>query len=176
MTKYFIECHKNTITKYDFTTWLGPFLNVYVKCMNMKSILLNMQWYFLFTAAVVSNVSNKNIRLGLKAGIAKSAAGFDPVESMMLSSLPILHLHSIQNHTKADLREYEIEIQHQILLWKLYFLFHSNITLSWGCVNNVTLWPQIWICIHFLASLKLLFSLLLRELGEWMYDVCLTFH
>ena len=47
MTKYFIECHKNTIKKYDFTTWLGPFLNVYVKCMNMKSILLNMQWYFL---------------------------------------------------------------------------------------------------------------------------------
>ena len=88
----------------------------FFKCMNMKSILLNMQWYFLSTAAVVSNVSNKNIRLGLKAGIAKSAAGFDPVESMMLSSLLILHLHSIQNHTKADLREYEIEIQHQILL------------------------------------------------------------
>ena len=117
MTKYFIECHKNTITQYDFTTWLGPFLNVYVKCMNMKSILLNMQWYFLFTAAV----SNKNIRLGLKAGIAKSAAGFDPVESMMLSSLLILHLHSIQNHTKADLREYEIEIQYQILLLKILF-------------------------------------------------------
>ena len=72
-------------------------------------------------AAVVSNVSNKNIRLGLKAGIAKSAAGFDPVESMMLSSLLILHLHSIQNHTKADLREYEIEIQHQILLLKTLF-------------------------------------------------------
>jgi len=47
-----------------------------------------MQWYFLHCSCS-SGRSNKNIRLGFegRAGIQKSvAAGFDPVESMMLLS------------------------------------------------------------------------------------------
>ena len=53
-----------------------------------KAFFLNMQWYFLHCSCS-SGRSNKNIRLGFegRAGIQKSvAAGFDPVESMMLLS------------------------------------------------------------------------------------------